>query len=83
MKEWSWKRSVNPLEDEVTAESIAWLSQFPYFTHRGWDYTDILLKSGSSTEGIKCPLSLLIDTDRSFRCPDIFHSVKRLVTREA
>ena len=53
MKDWPWVRSINPLEDEVTAESIAWVSQFSYFTHKGWDYTNILLKSGSGAEGFK------------------------------
>ena len=53
MTDWPWKRSINPLEDKVAAESIAWASQFPYFTHRGWDYTDVLLKSGSGAERIK------------------------------
>ena len=53
MTDWPWKRSINPLEYEVTAESIAWVSQFPYFTNRGWDYKDVLLESGSGMDGIK------------------------------
>jgi len=53
MAKWLWTRSINPLEDVVTAESIAWMSQFPYFTHRGWDYTDVLLKTCTGGEGIK------------------------------
>ena len=62
MKDWPWVRSINPLEDEVTAESIAWVSQFPYFTHRDRGYTDILLKGGSGAEGVKFPpLSILIN----------------------
>ena len=56
MKTWPWERSINPLEleDEITAESIAWVCQFqPYFTHRRWDYTDALIKTSSGAEGIK------------------------------
>ena len=53
MTTWPWTRSINPLEDEVTTESIAWVTQFPYFTHRAWNYTDVLLKVGCGAEGIK------------------------------
>ena len=52
MKTWPWIRSINPLEleDEITAESFAWVCQLPYFTHRRWDYTDVLIKTSSGAE---------------------------------
>ena len=58
MTNWLWTRSINPLEDEVTAESIAWVSQFPYFTHRGWDYTNVLLEINCGAQRIMFPCYL-------------------------
>ena len=51
--DWPWVRSTNAFEDVVTAESIAWASRCPYFTHSGWDYKDVLLKTCSGAERIK------------------------------
>ena len=53
MKDWPWQREICPFEDEATAESIAWASQFQTFTHRGLDYTEVLLKTGCGAEGVK------------------------------
>lgn len=50
MKSWPWVRMVHPLDEEISAESIAWLSQFRHLTNRGWDYTDVLIKTDSGTE---------------------------------
>jgi len=53
MKSWralGWTRTVNPLYEEIGAESIAWACQFGHFTDRGWDYTDILVKMDVGTE---------------------------------
>ena len=50
MKTWPWVRMIHPLDEEVSAESIAWMKQFARFTNRGLDYTDALIKSGSGKD---------------------------------
>ena len=53
MTTWPSARSINPLEDEVTTESIVWMHQFPYSARRRLDYTNVLLKSCVGAEGIR------------------------------